>query len=47
MVLLDGQSGTASALVETRLGQMPGRQLMIVNYAAADNSLDEWFTTCQ
>jgi uncharacterized membrane protein (UPF0136 family) len=39
---LDSRSGAARAQVETRLEQMPGRQLVIVRYAADHNSLDEW-----
>jgi len=39
---LDNRSGTARAQVETRLEQMPGRQLVIVRYASDHNSLDEW-----
>jgi hypothetical protein len=39
---LDSRSGTARAQVETRLEQMPGRQLVIVRYATDHNSLDEW-----
>jgi hypothetical protein len=38
----DRRSGTARAQVETRLEQMPGRQLVIVRYATDHNSLDEW-----
>jgi hypothetical protein len=39
---LDSRSGTTRAQVETRLEQMPGRQLVIVRYATDHNSLDEW-----
>jgi hypothetical protein len=38
----DSGSGAARAQIQTRLEQMPGRQLVIVRYATDHNSLDEW-----
>jgi hypothetical protein len=38
----DSQSGTARAQIESRLEQLPGRQLAIVRYSPEHNSLDEW-----
>jgi hypothetical protein len=38
----DGHSGTARAQLESRLEQMPGKQLVIVRYSPDHNSLDEW-----
>jgi hypothetical protein len=38
----DRRSGTVRAHIESRLEQMPGRQLAIVRYSPEHNSLDEW-----
>jgi hypothetical protein len=38
----DDGSGVPRAQIESRLEQMPGRQLVIVRYPVDHNSLDEW-----
>jgi hypothetical protein len=38
----DRRSGSARSQIESRLEQIPGRQLAIVRYSADHNSLDEW-----
>ena len=38
----EGHSGAARAQIESRLEQMPGKQLVIVRYSPNHNSLDEW-----
>jgi hypothetical protein len=38
----DKRSGTTRAQIESRLEQIPGRQLAIVRYSPEHNSLDEW-----
>jgi hypothetical protein len=38
----DSRAGTARAQIETRLEQMPGRQLVIVSYSPDHNPPDEW-----
>jgi hypothetical protein len=38
----DRRSGTARAQIQSRLEQMPGRQLVIVRYPLDHNPLDEW-----
>jgi hypothetical protein len=38
----DRRSGTKRAQIESRLEQIPGRQLVIVRYPFDHNSLDEW-----
>jgi hypothetical protein len=38
----DKRSGTTRAQIESRLEQIPGRQLAIVRYSSEHNSLDEW-----
>lgn len=38
----EGHSGTARSQIESRLEQMPGKQLVIVRYSPDHNSLDEW-----
>ncbi|MCU1247993.1 MAG: hypothetical protein JWQ49_1022 [Edaphobacter sp.] len=38
----DRRSGTARAQIESRLEQIPGRQLVIVRYPLDHNPLDEW-----
>ena len=38
----DRGSGTPRAQIESRLEQIPGRQLVIVRYPRDDNPLDEW-----
>jgi hypothetical protein len=38
----DRRSGTTRAQIESRLEQIPGRQLVIVRYSPEHNSLDEW-----
>jgi hypothetical protein len=34
--------GTERAQIETRLDQLPGKQLVIVRYSSTHNTLDEW-----
>jgi hypothetical protein len=34
--------GTERAQIETRLTQLPGKQLVIVRYSSTHNTLDEW-----
>ena len=38
----DRRSGALRAQIESRLEQIPGRQLAIVRYSPEHNSLDEW-----
>jgi hypothetical protein len=38
----DRRSGNARAQIESRLEQSPGRQLVIVRYSPAHQSMDEW-----
>jgi hypothetical protein len=38
----DRRAGTVRAQIESRLEQVPGRQLAIVRYSPEHNSLDEW-----